>query len=232
MSEEEKENETPGWLLTYSDMVTLLVTFFVMLISLGTINVDKSKKILKEVSAGFSGDSLLEGGKEPFDKLFDEDFDILENTMPTGQLETDVITPEEDSYKYLSGIVREGDLNNFITIEEIKIGYKIKIPENFCFEEYEHILKWEAQAIFKKLESVLKMISGKIIIDTNDEVTDESELRSRSKTDLSLQRAINISEFLTASGEIRPQRIGISGYRTTGSENEDLIEITVLTKKL
>ena len=34
----------PVWLLTYCDLITLLVAFFVMLISFSTINVDKYKK--------------------------------------------------------------------------------------------------------------------------------------------------------------------------------------------
>ena len=64
-----KGYECPAWLLTYGDMTTLLVTFFVMLISLSTINVNKYKDVMKKVQSnmGVGGEEILEGSKKPFE---------------------------------------------------------------------------------------------------------------------------------------------------------------------
>ena len=64
-----KGYEAPAWLLTYGDMVTLLATFFVMLISLSTLNMDKYKKVnwdpnRKSVDGGIrTGRFCAAGGK-------------------------------------------------------------------------------------------------------------------------------------------------------------------------
>ena len=63
--DEEEGYKPPPWLLTYGDMVTLLVTFFVMLISLSTINMDKFKKNMLKVQETLEPDkiSLLEDNR-------------------------------------------------------------------------------------------------------------------------------------------------------------------------
>ena len=52
--EAEEEEKTDGWLTTYSDMVTLLLTFFVLMFALS--NVDQQKAML--LFAGFSREGL------------------------------------------------------------------------------------------------------------------------------------------------------------------------------
>ena len=52
--EVEEEEKTDGWLTTYSDMVTLLLTFFVLMFALS--NVDQQKAML--LFAGFSREGL------------------------------------------------------------------------------------------------------------------------------------------------------------------------------
>ena len=45
------EEESPGWLMTYADLVTLLLVFFVMLFSISTLDLVKFKAIAQQLSA-------------------------------------------------------------------------------------------------------------------------------------------------------------------------------------
>ncbi|HCR44242.1 MAG TPA: hypothetical protein DIV41_06640 [Ruminococcaceae bacterium] len=46
-------DESPSWLDTYSDMVTLLLTFFVLLFSMSTMNASKWQKLVTALSKNF-----------------------------------------------------------------------------------------------------------------------------------------------------------------------------------
>src|ERR1700704_1845464 len=50
------------WLLTYADMITLLMALFMVLISISSVNISKFKTLQQSLKAAFSG-SILPGGK-------------------------------------------------------------------------------------------------------------------------------------------------------------------------
>ena len=59
-SEHEGSNER--WLLTYADMITLLMALFMVLFSISSVNVSKYQTLQKSLKAAFSG-NILPGGK-------------------------------------------------------------------------------------------------------------------------------------------------------------------------
>ena len=132
----------PVWLLTYCDLITLLVAFFVMMISFSSINVNKCKEDLPKIEGGFTGggEYMLEGGTSPVENLFEKDMDVLESPEAEEQPVESQLRPEE-MYNYLSGFVEESGLKKSIDIEDVKIGCKIKIPVDSCFEKGESVLK-------------------------------------------------------------------------------------------
>lgn len=229
-----KGYECPAWLLTYGDMVTLLVTFFVMLISLSTINVDKQKDAAKKIRASMErgGEQILEGTKKPFDTDIKSNIDINEIQIPPikmqEQIETEKFVEDKEWYQYLSDFVTKSELSNYIDIEEIKVGYIVKIPVDVCFEKGESILTWEANNIFKKLSYVLGMTRGKIIVDTSVGGVEWQKISAQKK--LIIDRAGRIADYLLSFETIAPARVAISGRRIDEIRDTDKIAIVVLKK--
>src|SRR5262249_12274836 len=58
---EEHESEE-RWLLTYADMITLLMALFMVLFSISSVNISKYRVLQQSLKAAFSG-SVLPGGK-------------------------------------------------------------------------------------------------------------------------------------------------------------------------
>ncbi len=229
MSDEEKGYEPPGWLLTYGDMVTLLVTFFVMLLSLSTINVNKYKETMSEVQKTFAGEGgkfLLEDGTSPMENPFEKDLDTLEIPEMVEPV-ADFIDTEE-TYDYLLNFIKESKLAKYIRVEDIKIGCKIEIPVNLCFENDESKIKWGGHTILEKLGTALQSIRGKIIIDTN--AGGMTVKAGREERDVFIDRAANITDYFITKENIEPQRIAISGNSSFYAKEDDAIGIIILKK--
>src|SRR6202041_1974942 len=58
----EEEGSGERWLLTYADMITLLMALFMVLFSISSINISKYQTLQKSLKAAFSG-NILPGGK-------------------------------------------------------------------------------------------------------------------------------------------------------------------------
>ncbi|HHT9136616.1 MAG TPA: flagellar motor protein MotB [Candidatus Wunengus sp. YC60] len=202
----------PVWLLTYCDLITLLVAFFVMMISFSSINVNKCKEDLPKINESFAGggEYMLESGTRPVETLFEKELDVLESPEAEELPAESPLEPEE-MYSYISGFIEESGLKKSIDIEDVKIGCKIKIPVDLCFERGEVALKREAYTIFDKLGIVLRILRGKLVIDTNMG-------KAVKEFDLSINRAANICEFLVTKEDIEPQKIAISGYHVAEAE--------------
>lgn len=215
MSDEEKGYEAPAWLLTYGDMVTLLATFFVMLISLSTLNMDKYKKAnWDDRKSTDASDSILEGFAQPVENVVTKDVDMQEiEKYDNNLVDTDKV------YDYLLNYINENNLVEYIDVEDIKIGFKINIPVDMCFEKGQSLLKKEASSIFRNLGTAFRKIPGNIVIDADVGVNS-----------LSIDRTANICEFLVNKEDIKPQRIAMSGYYPVEIGGKGKIGILVLKK--
>ncbi len=58
----EHEASSERWLLTYADMITLLMALFMVLFSISSVNISKVQVLQESLRAAFSGD-ILPGGK-------------------------------------------------------------------------------------------------------------------------------------------------------------------------
>src|SRR6202161_3915803 len=57
-----EEGSNERWLLTYADMITLLMALFMVLFSISSVNISKYITLQKSLKAAFSG-SILPGGR-------------------------------------------------------------------------------------------------------------------------------------------------------------------------
>ncbi len=247
----------PVWLLTYCDLITLLVAFFVMMISFSTINVEKYKKDIPKFEesfdsqqwvdrftgffdegvvtnggrpfAGRGGDSVLEGGRAVLVTPSEKDLE-LQKSSETEDLPVENSVGFKETYNYLSGFVKENGLTKYIDIEDVKIGCKIKIPVDLCFEKGESALKTEAYKILNELAFALRAMSGKIVVHSNGRNATGQDMKFPAEADVSLDRAASICDFLVTKADIEPKKIAISGYHSAKAGEENMIAIMIFKK--
>ena len=231
----------PVWLLTYCDLITLLVAFFVMMIAMSTINVDKAKKAMEKFEQPFGGggESLLESGTSPIEThhigTTERLVDLMEGGSSPFEGEDETEAPQkfndsETMFRYIAGFINESGMSEFLDVEDIKVGCKIKIPVDDCFEKNSSVIKNGAQRIFAKLGAVLRIINGRVVVDTNLGVAAMKNKKLEKEIDLSVDRAAVLCNYLVSKEEVSPQRIAISGYHAADGGDRNTITVIIFKK--
>lgn len=199
--QEESGGGAPKWLTTYSDLVTLLLCFFVLLFSFSSVDAEKFREIMNSFQGG-SG--VLSGGTS---------------------LETPVITIEDDLdvEEELRSLL--SDLNEYVETlglgEEIIIqveerGIVVRFMDNVFFDSGSAEVKPESFNILKTVAELLNREEfAKRQIKVEGHTDSDPILRSAkfpSNWELSSARATNVLRYLVETEKMDGGRISASAY--------------------
>ncbi len=190
-----EEGEGPTWIITYSDMATLLLTFFILYYSIAAQNLGKFKDAILEESDKNLG--LIE---------------LIESTKITAGLQN---LAGFKSNKILDDINDFATDKNNLGITENKSKIIIRIPGKTLFQPASAILEkqgWpileETAAIFKKYPNYKVHIQGH----TDDEPVATENFPTN--WELSATRATSVLRFFVDKG-LDPIRLTATGYADT-----------------
>lgn len=191
-------DSTDRWLLTYADLITLLLAFFIVMYSMSRID---SKKFGK-VSEALQG--ILKGG--PSASLVP---DIKPLTNGHGLLRLGEL-------KMLQSRVQEqvqklGRLND-VSTEVNERGLVIHIMESAMFDEARADLKPRARALLDAVTSDIIIMPNHIRVEGH---TDDRPIRTDrfpSNWELSTARATAVVRYMIESHEYPPHKISALGY--------------------
>ena len=226
--EVEKEN-SERWLLTYADMITLLLILFIVLYSMSVVSKKKVSELSQALTVAFSGSqkSLLEGTPG-----------ILDAFKQGSNKKT-----KETYVKTVSALQKEmGDKSMKVVMTEE--GVKITMSSDFFFASGSADFAGNASGVLDKLVEVFKATNNKIRIEghtDNQPIIAGTELSRRYPTnwELSSQRAINVLKYLERQGVPGQRLSGVALGETKPAKNNDSpegraanrrVEIYVLTE--
>jgi len=180
------------WMLTFSDMNTLMLTFFVMLISMSSFDTQTFRDY-----AGSIRESLISitGGAGVFKRQ-------------GGGI---VLNRREALIRAKKGISGQilSELTKDLDIIETDEGWTIKIPGKFIFEKNSYKIKPKARKYLKKISIFIWKTRGEVRIVG---YTDSTE---KDKWWLSIKRASAVLNVLLKEKNIDPARMTIAGYADT-----------------
>lgn len=205
IGDEHEAPNPPGWLITFNDLVTLLMVFFVLLFAMGNINTQKSQKLVGSLQdAGV----LLEGKKVGV-KIVRP----IQQTEPATQ---EVSGDSSSEVSQLSEVSRNAidDLANHPEITVIKTpkGLFITLSDGVLFQSGFSELRPEGYPVLNKIIRVLLSNELDVRIEGH---TDNVAIRSGrfpSNWDLSIVRAVHVVKYFIEAGKIAPQRLSAVGY--------------------
>ncbi len=189
MARKKQQSSEGGWIVTYSDTVTLLLTFFVLLYSMSNVDSTKFKQISQSFQSMFNG----KNGQS-----------ILEFNTSTGevplvgkpQLTTDSNNNEgqallEDIISY----VEENNLQSDVQIFQNEKGFNIQMKDSVLFDTGKSQLKPESLNVLEKVYNLLSKLNNKIIIQGHTDNMPISTPQFPSNWYLSSSRALSVLDY-------------------------------------
>jgi len=182
------------WMLTFSDMNTLMLTFFVLLISMSSFDTQAFRDC-----AGSIKESLvsISGGEGVFKRA-------------GGGI---ILSRKEALIKAKKGISGQilSELTKELDVETADNGWTIRIPGPIIFAKNSYQIQPEAKKFLKKIALLIWKTRGEARIVG---YTDSTE---KNKWWLSIKRASSVLNALLKEKNLDPARLTIMGYADTRS---------------
>ncbi len=229
MKPKKSEGDSQGgkWLLTFNDMVTLLLTFFVLILSLSKLDAPKLEELASSMRSVFN---LSErGAKEdvevfnPFVKPLGRG-GFMENRsldIATGKLViVDLINGEAQrlgkSLAAKEASFPEGESSfpweKAMEARIVDEGVSVALGEQMLFRTGSAEIGGADQPLLKALCSILRETDCQIEVEGNtDDVPIGNEI-FQSNWELSAARAVSVVKYFISEGSIAPERLSAAGY--------------------
>lgn len=215
-----KPENSERWLLTYSDLITLLMALFVILYASSTGDAVKYKQIsasfnkaLNIVQSG-GGEGVLEGadistGVE--DTGIEDTGTNTQNANPSGTVLT-----EEDKLaqvkEKIDALISSSDLNGSVTTAIETRGLTIRFVDNIIFDSGNANIKDDFKKRLLSVSTILNSIDNYIRVEGHTDNVAINREYFTSNWQLSSARASNVVQFLQEQGKVNPSKLSPIGY--------------------
>ena len=205
--EDENKVDPNAWVLVYGDLITLLMTFFVLIISLTEMDTEDIADMLnfnKGIGKNIVHAELRDSG------LFDEKIvskarlELEENELPSPINDLDIIGAE------LVIFITKNDLTKAVDIKRTENGFMIIIKADILFESGGAELRDGYLYLLDELAGLLSKLANdvKITGHTDDRYSDNDNVGDK----LSIARATRVCSYFIEDGMLEPVRFGVVGY--------------------
>ncbi len=198
---------SPGWQTTYGDMVTLLLTFFVMLFAFSSIDAEQFRAII----ASFQGSlGILDRGM-----TISQDPAAAGRDSPAGQLfERNPLEHEETQnvLRAITAFQAAYGLHDAFSVEATERGVVIHFTDRVLFDTGKAELKPEAVHVLEALAAELKQLPHAIRVEGHTDNVPIHNPIYPSNWELSTARASRVVRFFIDVGGIDPARLSAVGY--------------------
>ena len=203
-----QEESGDSWMNTYSDMVTLLLTFFVLLFSFSSVDASKWQQFVDAMTAsGLDASQIAQQVSSNSTTVTPEQKEQVDEVLPVNF---------DDLYDYLQNYVKKEGIEG--SVEVTRGGENavyIRFQSNVFFNADSAVLRPGSYAVLNTLGDCLHNIEGEIyLISINGHTASvpNPETYKISDWTLSGDRASNIAIFFEDQKGIDPRKLRPIGY--------------------
>ncbi len=192
-------SEDTSWLVTYGDMVTLLMVFFVLMFSASKINEEKYDLVAQSINQGFDSP-----GPDA-------------STNPTSASASNVVSPLEDAKAKFDELVLEKNLQGEMSASLSPYGLKIELASSSLFNSGSADVKGSMQSSLVDLSGIIQGLGENDYVVEVEGHTDNVPIRTRqfpSNWELSSLRAVNVARLFEKVG-VKKDQLSAIAYADT-----------------
>ncbi len=191
----------PGWLATFGDLMSLLLTFFVLLLSFSSTNVQD----FQHATGALQGGLGVLSGQPQLSLPIREELPKSEGNLQ----QAEVIAKATQE---LEAAIEEAGLQGDVKLDEATTGIIIRISDKLFFDSALADLKAEAEPLLGKLGAVLKSLPNQINVQGHTDNRTINTEAFASNWELSGMRALQVARYFVQKTGISPDRVSITGF--------------------
>jgi chemotaxis protein MotB len=227
--DDESHDNSERWLLTYSDLITLLMIFFIIMYAISSVSEQKYGQLASSLGSAMGGGGNLIGngngvGTNPGVQIVDTEEKRLEN------LKTNI-----DKY------IEQNGLSNDVVTQIDEKGVLVRLKNSILFDSGSAKLKDASIKEIIDIGNILKQMGNYIRVEGHTDSIPIHQAVFTSNWQLSAIRATNVAEMLIKESGISPDKIVAIGYgeyrpiasnsTTEGRAQNRRVDIVVVSSK-
>ena len=202
MKKEKEEPEAPSapfWMVTYSDMVTLLLVFFILILSYSTIELEKFKGAMSSMK-GALGILPAMGSSVPSRNL------SFNERMTTRN--TEINERMDDFEKAIKENTKEGD----VEVEVTGSGIHIRMGDNVLYGIGQARIKSSAFPILREIAVMIGDELNEVYVEGHTDNIPINTKQYPSNWELSSARAMSVVRYLHDEEGIDAEKLAAVGH--------------------
>ena len=185
---DDSQEEADDFYVSYSDLVTLLMTFFITMIAISDVDVNKFIHVARSLNESLGGGDMV------FENVQMDDLDGL---------------------MQLFGSQLEGEKENIYEVEKRDDGIAIRFSSEYLFRSGEALLRPLAiPALEKVANTIVRRTRFSVVVEGHTDDTDIKTEKYPSNWELSTARAASIVRLLVKQG-VEGGRLVAAGFGAT-----------------
>jgi chemotaxis protein MotB len=224
----EEHEDSERWMVTYADMLTLLLVLFIVLYAISQVNTSKFAQLKSSLASAFDNGqpSILSGGSgivsgnaageksNPMAPIFTPPKQLNKDTPPQDQ---QAAQRELDEFKKIEAAIKASlhkhglDGHAEFSINERGLVVTV-VTDELVFSGNSAVLESEGNEILGAVAPPLRPVDNQIQVDGHTNQQNVSTAPYPSGWELSSARASSVVRHLVERGKIAPSRLSAAGF--------------------
>lgn len=204
-SEECDCEEGAAWMATFADLMSLLLTFFVLLLSFANMDVVRFRVVLGSVKEALGVQFEHPGDKEAVSTS------IIQMSKQESSPNLKIID-EVAMLKKVKKFIKDSGMEGLMEASLGERGVVIRIKGHILFTSGDASLRKEAPAALAPIVKLIQAMDNQMAIEGHTDDRPIQTTRFPSNWELSTARAVATMRYLVDKGGMAPTRVNVAGY--------------------
>ncbi len=224
----------PAWVMTFADLMTLLMCFFVLLLAFSEMDAAKFKQLSGSMKDAFGVQTEIEVRTIPkgtsvvaqefspgkpdqtaLNEIRQFTIDSNRNSLDALDRESKEVREAREHARRLRIALKEEIDNGSVSIETEGMKVIVHIMENASFDSGLAEIRSSFIPALTKIAQLIDNNSGEVTISGHTDNVPIANDRFRSNWDLSTSRAVSVAHQLLTISELSPENIMVTGHADT-----------------
>jgi len=205
------EEGAPAWMATFSDLVTLIMCFFVLLFAMSSTQQETYKEVVDSLRSALGAESVPEAGMREGLTMHAVPSEEPSENQKVDELGGMIQKEIQEISSEIKEMILFNKLGGLVNVSESETGVVITLTDLLLFSKGEAEISEKGLDILKKVAGILSQLAYHVKVKGHTDNSPISTGKYSSNWELSSNRAAAVVTYLVNYG-LEPTLISAEGY--------------------